>query len=143
MTTTFFLTSAGFSSASRPAQGFMAQVMGRPCSMFGTQPSRQAMQGVSFSSWPFLALFGSSGSAMLWRPKAMRSARPCFTSSSAYCGSVKRPTRMTGTDTALFISAPSSALKPPWVMFGAHMNSSWMWMERVTWMASTPQTCSR
>ena len=142
-TTTRFAASAGVSSASRPTQGFTAQVMGLPANILGTQPSRQPMQGASSSRWPVRALAGSSGSAMLWRPKAIRSARPCFTSSSAYWGSVNRPTAMTGTDTARLISVTRSALKPPWVTPGAHMNSSWRWTARVTWRASTPHSCSR
>ena len=142
-TATRFGTAAGVNSLSRPAQGFSAQVMGLPANMLGTQPSRQPMQGVSSSSFPRRALFGSSGSAMLCRPKAMMSARPCFTRSSAYCGSVKRPTAMTGTVTARLISLTSGALKPPWVTPGAHINSSRRWTERVTWMASIPHSCSR
>ena len=50
---------------------------------------------------------------MLCRPKAIRSARPCRTSSSAYWGSVKRPTAMTGTVTARLISSTSGALEAP------------------------------
>ena len=117
--------------------------MGLPESMLGTQPSRQPMQGARVSSCPSLARLGSSGSAMLCRPKAIRSARPCRTSSSAYWGSVKRPTAMTGTVTARLISSTSGALKPPWNCPGAHMNSSRRWTARETWMASTPHSCSR
>ena len=101
------------------------------------------IKGARLSNCPLSALFGRSGSAILWRPKAIRSARPCFTRSSAYCGSVKRPTAITGTETARLISVTRSPLKPPWTRPGAHINSSWRCTTRVTWRAFTPHSCSR
>lgn len=101
------------------------------------------IKGARLSNCPLSALFGRSGSAILWRPKAIRSARPCFTRSSAYCGSVKRPTAITGTETARLISVTRSPLKLPWTRPGAHINSSWRCTTRVTWRAFTPHSCSR
>ena len=123
-TATLFFTAAGCHSPSLPTQGFRAQVIGFPANIFGTHPSRQPIHGINSSSFPDLALLGSSGSAMLCLPNATRSARPCFTSSSAYCGSVNLPTVITGTETARLISLVRSPLKPPCVIPGAHINSS-------------------
>ena len=60
------------------------------------------------------------------------SVRPSRTRSSAYCGSVKRPTVMTGIVTARLISVTRSAEKPPWTAVGAHIYSSRICTDRDT-----------